>query len=110
MTENPLIDLVSSDDCCYHKLPSIGKNFTVTKRQIKALVSKFCTNSDLEIIFTTSEVGEYFSTKDPIPQNWLSMVVYKFVCAYCNVCYVGWTSRHLATRIKEFLSKDKASH
>ena len=38
------------------------------------------------------------------------MVVYKFLCANCNVCYVGETSRHLTTRIKEHLSKDKASH
>ena len=38
------------------------------------------------------------------------MVVYKFICANCNVCYVDETSRHLATRIKEHLRKDKTSH
>ena len=38
------------------------------------------------------------------------MVVYKFVCASCNACYVGETARHLPTRIKERLKTDKKSH
>ena len=39
-----------------------------------------------------------------------SGVVYKFKCASCNACYVGETSRHLTTRIREHLEKDKNSH
>ena len=108
--KKPPIDPVSNIECRYYKLPYIGKYSTVTKHKVKELVSKFCKNIDLKIIFTTSKISEYFSTKDPIPQNLLSMVVYKFVCANCNVCYVGETSRHLTTRIKEHLSKDKASN
>ena len=37
-------------------------------------------------------------------------MVYKFQCAACNDCYVGFTTRHISTRINEHLSKDKASH
>ena len=51
-----------------------------------------------------------FSTKDKIPSFLKSMVVYKFVCASCNACYVGETARHLPTRIKEHLKTDKKSH
>ena len=39
-----------------------------------------------------------------------SFVIYKFVCASCNACYIGETTRHLSTRIKEHLGLDKQSH
>ena len=39
-----------------------------------------------------------------------SSVVYKFTCAGCESQYVGETSRHLATRIKEHVTSDKNSH
>ena len=50
------------------------------------------------------------STKDKIPSFLKSMVVYKFICATCNACYVGETAHHLPTRIKEHLKTDKKSH
>ena len=39
-----------------------------------------------------------------------SFVVYKFTCAGCNARYIGETTRHLTTRIKEHLVSDKNSH
>ena len=39
-----------------------------------------------------------------------SSVVYKFTCAGCGSRYVGETSRHLSTRIKEHLGSDKNSY
>ena len=41
--------------------------------------------------------------KDPIPKFLKSFVVYKFVCPGCNACYIGGTTRHLSTSIKEHL-------
>ena len=46
-----------------------------------------------------------FSVKDPVPVELRSNVVYKFTCATCNSCYVGETSRHLSTRIREHLNR-----
>ena len=37
-------------------------------------------------------------------------MVYHFNCAGCNASYVGHTTRHLTTRIKEHLGTDKNSH
>ena len=37
-------------------------------------------------------------------------VVYKFACAGCNACYVGETTRHFSTRVREHLVSDRASH
>ena len=48
--------------------------------------------------------------KDPIPRGLRSRVVYKFACAGCNACYVGETTRHFSTRVREHLVTDKASH
>ena len=48
-----------------------------------------------------------FSKKGKIPSFVKSMVVYKFVCASCNTCYVVKTAHHLPTRIKEHLKTDK---
>ena len=39
-----------------------------------------------------------------------SMVVYQFTCAGYNSCYIGQTSRHFSTRIKEHTVSDKNSH
>ena len=51
-----------------------------------------------------------FSVKDPMPVELRSNVVYKFTCASCNSCYVGETSRHLSTRIREYVNRDRTSH
>ena len=48
--------------------------------------------------------------KDPIPGGLRSRVVYKFTCAGCNACYVGETTRHFSTRVREHLAVDKPSH
>ena len=48
--------------------------------------------------------------KDPVPDGLRSRVVYKFVCAGCNACYVGETCRHFSTRVREHLVSDRASH
>ena len=51
-----------------------------------------------------------FSVKDRTPVALKSMVVYQFSCAGCNSCYIGETSRHFSTRIKEHTESDKNSH
>ena len=64
----------------------------------------------VNLVFMLYKIGSMFSTKDKNPSFLKFMVVYKFVCASCNACYVGETARHLPTRIKEHLKTDKTSH
>ena len=61
-------------------------------------------------ILTPFKVADMFNVKDPIPKFLKLFVVYKFVCPDCNACYIGETTRHLSTRIKEHLETDKKSH
>ena len=53
-----------------------------------------------------------FGVRDPIPRgpHPRRCVVYKFLCTGCNTCYVGESSRHLSTRVREHLVSDKNSH
>ena len=60
--------------------------------------------------FSSFKIRSMFSVKDPVPVELRSNVVYKFTCASCNSCYVGETTRHLSTRIREHLNRDRPSH
>ena len=64
----------------------------------------------VNLVFIPYKIGSMLSTKDKIPSFLKSMVVYKFVCASCNVCNMGETSGHLPTRIKKHLKTDKKLH
>ena len=48
--------------------------------------------------------------KDPIPRGLRTCEVHKFLYAGCNACYVGETSRHLSTRVREHLVSYRTSH
>ena len=50
------------------------------------------------------------NVKNFMPQSLRSSVIYKFSCAECNFVYVGETSQHLSTRVREHLCSDKSSH
>ena len=52
---------------------------------------------------------DFFNTKDSLPKELKSYVVYKFKCASCNACYIGETKRHFKIRVSEHLNTDKES-
>ena len=45
-----------------------------------------------------------------MPRYLRSFGVYKFTCPGCNASYIGETTRHLTTRIREHLETDSKSH
>ena len=51
-----------------------------------------------------------FSVKDSVPNKLRSLVVCKFPCAGCSARYVGETSQHFTTRVREHLPSDSNSH
>ena len=46
---------------------------------------------DIKLVFSSFKIGNLFSVKDPVPDGLRSRVVYKFVGAGCNACYVDET-------------------
>ena len=63
-----------------------------------------------KLVLCTFKLRNMFSVKDSVPQGLRSRVVYKFSCAGCNASYIGETTCHLCTRVREHLLSDKSSH
>ena len=70
----------------------------------------YCPNIEIKLAFSSFKVGSMFSVKDPVPLDLRSRVVYKFSFVGCNACYISETSRHLSTRFREHLCRDRNSH
>ena len=94
----------------YIKLDYIGKCSKLLQNNLNKLCKKFCKDLKIKLVFTPCKIGSYFSTKDPLPKDLKSLIVYKFVCVSCTASYIGETQRHFKTRVDEHLGKDKNSH
>ena len=59
-------------------------------------------NSPVKVIFTLRKLKNILpSLKPKVEKSYKSAVVYQISCPRCMACYVGQTSRHLQTRLKE---------
>ena len=93
----------------YFKLPYIGNLSHHTKNKLSKLCKEFCKeNFNIKLVFNSFKIKNYFSYKDPIPNDLKSFLVYKFTCASCSSSYIGETCRHVKTRIEENIKKDKS--
>ena len=68
---------------------------------------EFCKeNFSIKLVFNSFKIKNYFSYKDPIPNDLKSFLVYKFTCASCSSSYIGDTCHHFKTMIEEHIKKD----
>ena len=103
--------LKDTSDVHYFKLPYIGNLAHHIKNKLSKLCKEFRKeNFSIKLVFTSFKIKNYFSHKDPIPDNLKSFLVYKFTCASCSSNYIGETCRHFKTRIEEHIKKDNKSH
>ena len=97
----------------YFKPLFIGLHSKLMQKKIdqlcKRFCKRFCKSLKIKLVFTSEKLRCAFSTKDPYQSEHLSKVIYKFVCASCNVSYVGQSCRHLATKIDKHFDKDNKS-
>ena len=96
---------VDEKNISYVKLPYVGDYSKSVQNKIMNLCSNFCKDTTIKLVFTSTKISSFFSTKDAMPSTLRSGVVYKFKCAGCNACYVGQTTRHFDTRVHEHLHK-----
>ena len=64
----------------------------------------------MKLTFSLFKLRNYFSYKDPVPNDLKSFLVYKFTCASCSSSYIGETFRHFKTRIEEHIKTDNKPH
>lgn len=85
------------------KLPYFGMlSQRFAKRLSKLVFSQF--NVKISPIYSTFKVGRIFQIKDKTPLPLCSNVVYQFTCSCdTSTSYIGMTSRHLITRVREHL-------
>ena len=106
--QNQLKDI---SDVYYFKLPYIGNLSHHGKNTLLKLCKEVCKeNFNIKLVFNSFKIKNYFSYKDPIPDDLKSFLVYKFTCVSCSSSYIGKTCRHFKTRIEEHIKKDNKSH
>ena len=78
-------------------------HITLQNRLSALIKNKY--NLKISPIYKTFKVANYFQLKSKTPVALCSNVVYKFSCS-CNTnkTYIGMSSRHLITRVREHLN------
>ena len=83
------------------KLPYTGETSQVFEVRVKKLTKESYNQVSPRIIFLSKSLIKR-QLKDLIPNQHKSSLVYKFN-SFCDKSYIGQTSRHLKTRLKEHL-------
>ena len=72
-------------DVSYFKLPYTGNLSHYIKNKLSKLCKEFCKESfNIKLVFNLFKIKNYFSYKDPVPDDLKSFLVYKFTCASCS--------------------------
>ena len=95
----------------YFKLPYIGNLSHRIKNKPSKLCKEFCKeNFKIKLVFNSLKIKNYFSYKDPIPDDLKSFLVYEFTSVSCSSSYIGETCCQFKTRIEEHIEKDNKSY
>ena len=106
-----LNQLKDKSDVHYLKLPYIANVSHHIKNKLSKLCKEFCKeNFNIQLVFSSSKIKNYFSYKDPIPNDLQSFLVYKIICPSCSFSYIGETCHHFKIRIEEHIKRDNKSH
>ena len=103
--------LKDKSDVYYFKLPYISNLSHHIKNKLSKLCREFCKeNFNINLVFKSFKNKNYFSYKDPIPDDLKFFLVYKFTCGNCSSSYISKTYPHFKIRIEEHIKKDNKSH
>ena len=93
------------------KLPYIGNLSHHVKNKLSKHCKELCKeNFNIKLVFNSFKIKNYFSYKDPIPDDLKSFLVYKFTFASCSSSYIGEICCHFKTRIEGHIKGDNESH
>ena len=78
---------------------------------LSKLSKEFCRDSfNNQLVFNSFKTKNYFSNKDPIPDDLKSFVVYKFTCVSCSFSYIGEACCHFETSIEKHIKMCNKSY
>ena len=98
-------------DVHYFKLPYIGSLSYHIKNKLSKLYKEFCKeNVIIKLAFASFKIKNYFSYRDPIPDDLKSFQVYKFTSSSSSSSYIGETCCHFKTRIEEHQKGQQVSY
>ena len=97
-----------TSDAHYFELPYIGNLSHHIKNNFQNFAKEFCKeNVNIKLVFTSFKIKNYFSYKDPIPDDLKSFLEYIFTCASCSSSYIGETLklglRNISKRITSLI-------
>ena len=103
--------LKDASDVHYFKLPFSGNLSHHIKNKLSKICKKFCKeNVNINLVFTSFRIENYFSYEDRIPDYLKLFLVYKFTCATCSSSYLDEICSHFKTRTNKHIKKDSKSH
>ena len=89
------------------KIPFVGKISQKLKNDLQNLYKKEF-KIDINCVFNSFKVSNYFSLKYKTPDSLAANIVYKFSCLNdSDTFYIGKTKRHFAVRVLEHLDLEK---
>ena len=104
--KNNTSSLSENNDTLYFMTPYLPiSNFAQEK-----LIKTYCNNLKVKLVYSSFKIKNLVRVKDIVPRSLRSCVVYKFTCAECISVYVGETSRHISTLVREHLFSNKNYH
>ena len=86
---DPPVSVSDTTTNFYFKSPYIGPFSFVTQKRVRRFAKCYCNNIDIKLVFSSFKIGDMFGVKDP--RGLRTCVLYKFLWASSNACYVGET-------------------
>jgi len=77
--------------------------FKEGKNMIRAVNRLLPASHTVKISYKTRKTADFFMNKDRVPNQLRSNIIYKYKCEECNSSYIGETTRHFITRIREHI-------
>ena len=98
---NPIVTTVRKE-IKYVKLPYMGNLSYDVKRNLQSILRCSFPQLDFRFVFVNSyTIGSLLKSRNALPKSLLSNITYLFKCSYCDVRYLGSTSRWFKHRYLE---------
>ena len=108
INSNPLNISLENNYKYVFKIPYIAFASLNFKRKLVKLFKNVDIN--INVIFTSTKVGSYFSIKDRTEKYLKTNLVYQYNClGDPNISYIGKTKRYFGTRVHEHIETDTKS-